>query len=350
MTFSVSVDGGRFEWCGRDDKPITGLFAQPSNLVSPGYLKMLTEILRFQKTVKADLAASTIGDISLGAYLQRHRFGRRVRDDYVVPMGAAIWSMSPTRMLEYPARTFAEFFDNHCLLQWKRPQWRTVVGGSRAYVQRISALYGSRLRLSTGVRSIARTGLGVDVTDVQGRREHFDHVVIAAHAPDALAMLEQPSHHEQALLGAISYAPNDVVLHRDARLMPRRKAAWASWNFLRAGSDPAAPVAVTYWMNALQGIAENLPLFVSLNPPFEPQADKVFARFNYAHPQFDAGALAARDRLDLIQGRDHIWYCGAWAGHGFHEDGFASGLSVGEQLGGTAPWLEPSGATKLAAE
>ena len=351
MSFSVSADKGRFEWCGRDGGGMFGaLFAQRRNLLSPGFLHMLTEILRFQTKARGDLRRGTIGAGTLGDYLLRHRFSARLRDDYLVPMGAAIWSTSPARMLEFPAESLISFFDNHCLLQLDRPKWRTVAGGSRTYVQAAAQYLGPRLRTDTPVTGITRSRNGVDVRDGSGHVERFDNVVLATHAPDALAMLEDADPLEHELLGACTYAPNEVYLHCDARLMPRRHAAWASWNFLREGRDNVRKVAVTYWMNALQAIDPAFPVFVTLNPPFVPDPALTFERFVYDHPQFDLGALDARKRLDAIQGTRHTWYCGAWTGHGFHEDGLASGLSVAERLGAGPPWANASVPLQIAAE
>ncbi|MDB5650869.1 MAG: amine oxidase, partial [Hyphomicrobiales bacterium] len=339
MSFSVSVDRGRFEWCGRDGTGVVGgLFAQRSNLFSPSYLLMLAEIVRFQKRAIADSRGNTVGEGSLADYLTRHGFSQRLRDDYLVPMGAAIWSTSPKKMLEFPATSFIEFFDNHCLLQWDRPQWRTVTGGSRSYVRKLTALFEPSLRLDTSVVGISRDADGVEIRDDKGGVERFDHVILAAHAPDSLAMLSDASPRERAILSACDYQANDVWLHRDPALMPKRKAAWAAWNFLREGNDADRLCAVSYWMNYLQGIDKDMPLFVTLNPPFEPRPELTFGRFSYNHPQFDAPALAARKQLDQIQGTQRTWFCGAWTGHGFHEDGLRSGLEVAAWLGCAAPW------------
>ena len=339
MSFSVSADRGKFEWCGQDGKGvINGLFAQRRNIFSPSYLALLLEIPRFQKQAIGDARAATIGEGTLQDYLDRHGFSERLRRDYLVPMGAAIWSTSPREMLKFPATSFIEFFDNHCLLQWDRPRWRTVTGGSREYVRKLAELFGDRLRLNCGATAITRHEDYVTIRDSQGGIEKFDHVVMAAHAPDSLKALADADEKERAILSACRYAPNDVWLHRDPALMPKRKAAWASWNFLREGDVDDRACAVTYWMNRLQKIDESKPLFVTLNPPFEPKPELTFARFNYEHPQFDTPALSARKRLDEIQGQRRTWFAGAWTGHGFHEDGLLSGISVAARLGCPAPW------------
>ena len=339
MSFSVSANHGAFEWCGADGPgTFNRLFAQRRNLVSPSFLTMLREILRFQKQASLDLRQGTIGTHSLAAYLARHRFHRRLQTDYLVPMGAAIWSTSPRAMLEFPAQSFIEFFENHALLNWQRPQWRTVTGGSRSYVERLGSILRDQIRLGCEVTSVRREAVGVSVRDIRGHEERFDHVVLATHAPQAMALLDNPTALERAVIGGLRTSQNRVVLHADPALMPKRRRAWAAWNFLRLEGREGEKVSVTYWMNALQGLPAACPLFVSLNPPFEPDPALVHAEFSYAHPQFDADALVARTRLGEIQGRDRISWCGAWTGHGFHEDGMRSGLEAAAALGGRAPW------------
>ncbi len=340
MSFSVSARGGAFEWSGQttQGKVIDGLFARRRNIVSPGYLRMLTEVLRFNRMVPRHLREGRLEGLTLGDYLRAEKYSARFRDDYLAPMGGAIWSTSPARMLDFPASSFVTFFENHRLIHWKRPVWRTVVGGSRRYVEKLSAAFAHRARVGRGVTAIRRDAFGVDVTDAGGETQRFDQVVIAAHSDQALAMLTDSGDDERAILGAVGYRPNDVWLHRDASFMPKRKAAWSAWNVMRS-EDAGADVCVTYWMNVLQpSIGKDRPLFITLNPPREPRADLVFGRFSYDHPQFDNAALAAQRRLDDIQGMNRTWFCGAWTGYGFHEDGLSSGLAVAERLGATVPW------------
>jgi predicted NAD/FAD-binding protein len=337
MSFAVSARGGRFEWCGRTYDVANGLFAQRRNLLSPGYLGMLLEVLRFNRAAIRDRQAGTMAGLSLGEYLAQGRYSRRFRDDYLIPMGAAIWSMSASAMLRFPAESFVAFFENHHLLQWERPVWRTVTGGSRSYVQQITAPFRDRIRTGCPVVSVRRTGTGVAVTDAGGNTEMFDRVVMATHSDEALALLSDPTPAERELLGAIRFRDNEVWLHRDAGLMPRRRRAWSAWNVIQ-GDDPDADLCVTYWMNALQRIDRSKPLFVTLNPPERPAEHLTFGRFVYAHPQYDGPAIAAQRRLAEIQGADRIWYCGAWTAYGFHQDGLASGLDVAEALGARVPW------------
>lgn len=349
MGFSLSLDGGRMEWSGESYRAI---FAQRRNALSPAFLWMLREILRFNRQCVADRDCGYIGHATIGEYLARRRFSAAFRDDYLIPMAAAIWSTPRAEMLDYPAAAFITFFENHRLIHNERPVWRTVSGGSRNYLDRILAPLGNRLRLATPVRSILRDAFGATVWAGDRAPERYDHVVIAAHTDQALAMLGDPSPTEQKVLSAIRYRPNRVVLHRDPRLMPRRRAAWSAWNYLRSSeAGGETEVSITYWMNRLQGIDPQRPLFVSLNPTTEPREECVFGEWTFDHPQFDARALSARARLDDIQRVRNTSFAGAWTGHGFHEDGLRSGLDASLALGATVPWrATPARALDLAAE
>jgi predicted NAD/FAD-binding protein len=343
MSFAVSADGGRFEWRGGGAnwrETAAGLFVQARNLLSPSYLWMLRDIFKFNTQSVEDYAAGKLAGLTLGEYFRLRKFAPRLLTDYLAPMGAAIWSAPADKMLDFPAENFVAFFNNHRLLQYDRPVWRTVKGGSRRYVEKMTAAFRDQIRLGCAVTSIERTPRGVVVNDAQGHGERYDDVVIATHSDQALAMLSDADNQERAILGAVAYATNTIYLHRDIRLMPKRRRAWAAWNFLRwqregvGGND----VAVTYWMNPLQGIDEEKPLFVSLNPPFEPDPALTFGRYTADHPQYNAAAFAAQKRLGEIQGQRRTWFCGAWTGYGFHEDGLRSGLDIAERLGANVPW------------
>ncbi|BAM89934.1 conserved hypothetical protein [Bradyrhizobium oligotrophicum S58] len=343
MSFAVTADAGRFEWKGGGDSwfdTAKGLFAQPSNLLSTSYLWMLRDILTFNEQSTADFKAGRLEGLTLGDYFRRNHFAPRLLTDYLAPMGAAIWSAPASEMLDFPAENFVAFFSNHRLLQYDRPVWRTVKGGSRRYVEKLTSSFRSHVRLGSAVTRIERTAHGVVVQDSSGHRDTYDHVVIAAHSDQALSMLADADAHERSVLGAIKYSPNTIYLHRDSRLMPKRRRAWASWNFLRWQREgtPMNDVAVTYWMNNLQGIDHDKPLFVSLNPPFAPSPELTFGKYVCEHPQYNAAAFAAQKRLAAIQGQRHTWFCGAWTGYGFHEDGLRSGLAVAEALGASVPW------------
>ena len=334
MSFGVSKRGGAFEYGGGDLKQ---LFAQPLNFLKPRYLAMLRDILRFNKRAPALLeGASTQG---LGDYLAAERYGAGFIEDYLLPMGAAIWSASVDGMKAFPARNFVRFFFNHGLLSVNdRPQWKTVTGGSRVYVARVLAELGGRARLGAGVRGVRRTSEGVEVMSAGGVAL-YDDVVFACHADQALALIAEPAAAEREILGAIRFQENAAVLHQDARVMPRRRLAWCSWNYLSAdAADHASAISLTYWMNLLQGMQTKLPLLVTLNPGIALDPAKVLLRKSYRHPQFDAPALRAQERLHEIQGCDRLWFAGAWTGWGFHEDGIASAVLVANALGVRAPW------------
>lgn len=355
MSFAVTADDGGFEWRGGGSNWLDtakGLFAQPANLVSPSYLWMLRDILNFNQQSVADHARGKLAGLTLGDYFRRNHFAPRLLTDYLAPMGGAIWSAPAAEILEFPAENFVAFFNNHRLLHTERPTWRTVKGGSHRYVEKLTASFRDRIRFGAAVTAVERNANGVTVRDGLGRCETYDHVVIASHSNQALAMLADADAPERAVLGAIGYSPNRVYLHRDPRLMPKRRRAWASWNFLRWPRQDGAvnDVAVTYWMNNLQDIDLDKPLFVSLNPPFAPRPELTFGQYLCEHPQYNAAAFAAQKRLDDIQGRRRTWFCGAWTGYGFHEDGLRSGLKVAEALGALPRWREVPPAMAQAAE
>ncbi|MGE0499968.1 MAG: NAD(P)/FAD-dependent oxidoreductase [Rhizobiaceae bacterium] len=337
MGFSLSLDAGRLEWSGSSYRSI---FAQKRNLASPSFLRMLREILRFNRQCVEDRDTGFIGHSTIGDYLDRRRFSVAFRDNYLIPMAAAIWSTPRIKMLDFPATTFIDFFENHRLIHDERPQWRTVTGGARNYLRHLLAPLGDGLRLACPVETIVRDAFGITVWAGGRPPERFDHILLACHSDQALKLLGDPSGAEESVLGAIPYRPNRVVLHRDARLMPKRRAVWSAWNYLRSDAGEEE-VCVTYWMNRLQGIDPARPLFVSLNPTVEPRDDLVFGEWTFDHPQFDTRALAAQARLDDLQGSRNTWYAGAWTGHGFHEDGLRSGLSAAEAIGATVPWRRP---------
>lgn len=334
MSFSFSKRGGS-EWSGSIPH---GIFAQKRNLFSPSFLWMLREIYRFNRQCLEDLAANKLSGLSLGSYLDKRGFSKRFRNEYLVPMGAAIWSTPAAEMLAFPVESFANFFNNHRLLHFERPRWRTVKGGSRTYVEKLLKPLKDNIKLDCEVVSVTRSANGVEITDIHGDTQIYDQVVMAGHSDQTLHALADPSEAEQSILSRVRYKPNAVYLHRDPSLMPKRKGAWAAWNYLSEPNNDQPDVSVTYWMNKLQGIDESKPLFVSLNPVRPPAENLTFGIFEYDHPQYDTIALTAQKELDQIQGINRTWFCGAWTGFGFHEDGLASGLRVAEKLGGVIPW------------
>lgn len=343
MSFSVSLDRGRLEYLGGE---WSGLLAQPANLLRPAYWRMLGDCLRFFREAPSLLATPPgAADPTLGDYLDSAGYSRSFVENHLLPMGAAIWSVPMERMRDFPARSFVRFFANHGLLQaTHRPKWRTVTGGAAEYVNQIAAALSGGMRLSAPVVAVKPDDQGVIVRDAHGGARRFDRVIIAAHADQALAMLESPTAQERRVLGAMSYQPNLAVLHRDPALMPRRRRAWASWNYIAERStanreaEGSRGASVTYWMNRLQKLDPACPLFVSLNPLRAPRDELTVAAFEYQHPAFDAATLAAQAELASIQGVHNIWFCGSWCGYGFHEDALASGLACAEALGVRRPW------------
>jgi uncharacterized protein len=343
MSFAVSLDRGRVEYAGTD---LLGLFAQPANLLRPRFWSMLADLLRFYREAPAALV--DMGEESLDDWLDARGYGAAFREDHLHPMAAAIWSTPAMEVGRYPVAAFVRFCQNHGLLRLTdRPVWRTVVGGSRNYVARLSAPFADRIRLSTPVAAIRRLGVGVEVIDGAGVARRYDRVVIATHADRALAMLADPDADERRLLSAFRYSQNEAVLHGDPDLMPERRRAWASWNYLSDGRGHDRRLSVSYWMNRLQPLGAGVPdLFVTLNPLREPRSDRVHARIAYDHPVFDVATFRAQKEIWSLQGRRDTWFCGAHFGAGFHEDGLQAGLAAAEDVGGTPrPWTvaDPDG-------
>lgn len=335
MTFSVSLPGVNLEWAGAD---LTTLFAQPLNLVRPAFWRMVMDILRFNRESGQLLDQARTTGVTLGQLLNNGHYSKEFRDWYLYPMGAAIWSSPLKSMDDFPAETFLQFCLNHGLLQvLDRPQWKTIKNGSREYVNAMLRALPD-IRLSTPVLGVRRTASGVVITTAKNT-EHFDQVIMACHTDQSLAMLQDAHPAEREVLEAIRYQPNVAWLHTDTRLMPKRRHTWSAWNYYSKGTpDAASPVAVTYWLSKLQGLPFKTDVFVTLNPPEDPQSDKVLRRLDYAHPLLDQAAYKAQQKLPGIQGMDRVFFCGAWAGYGFHEDGLKSGIAVARLLGATIPW------------
>ncbi len=339
MSFGMSMDRGQLEYSGDN---LNTLFSQRRNLLRPGFLRMVAEILRFNRLGKAALrngraTASTLDDMPLAQFLSANRLSPRLRDDYLLPMAAAIWSCPTRQMLDFPARSFLQFFDNHGLMNVQdRPQWETVAGGSRVYIDRILEAGTFEALTSRPVTRIERREDGIHLPE-HGRR--FDAVVSAAHADETLAMLADADERERDTLGAFRFQENRAYLHRDTRLMPTRRQVWSSWNYLgRREADGGRAVAVTYWMNRLQKLESRHEWLVTLNP-FEPPRDElVEGEFNYHHPVFDARAVVAQAEIPALQGHRGMYYAGAWTGYGFHEDGLSSAVAVARRLGADIPW------------
>ena len=329
MSFAVSARSGAFEYAG--GRGPAGIFAQPANLLRPRFWGMLADILRFNARARG--ALDLADDVRFGDWLDREGIGGAVRDDHLLPMAAAIWSATTGSILDFPAASLFRFLDAHGLLRvFGRPRWRTVSGGCSSYVAALIRDYDGGVYTETPVAKVVRRDGGVVVELGTGEVRKYDAAVMATHADRTLAMLADADTEECNVLGAFRFAPNRAVLHRDPGFMPRRRKAWASWNYVTGENGGY----VTYWMNRLQNIDAIENLFVTLDPPSEPR--EVIAAFAYEHPQFDAAAVAAQRRLGPIQGRKRTWFCGAWSGYGFHEDGLKSAMRVARDFGTPAPW------------
>lgn len=331
MTFSVSLAQPDLEWAGTS---LGTVFAQRRNLMRPAFLGMLRDILRFNRHAARYLARC--GPYALlGDLLDDEGYGQAMRDWYLLPMAGAIWSTPPSMVLQQPARTFLSFCLNHRLLQVAgRPQWKTVKGGARQYVNAMLPRIAD-VRVSSAVHTVKRLADGVEVRSA-GHVDRYDAVVLACHAPTSLAMLDA-SEDERDVLSRVRYQPNVAVLHTDTALLPRRRAVWSAWNYL-AGPTADAPMSVSYLLNHLQPLPFKQPVIVTLNPQREPAASSVLGRFDYEHPVLDADTVAAQGQLAGIQGRARTWFCGAWTGYGFHEDGLASAIRVAADFGVSPPW------------
>ncbi|WP_454841270.1 NAD(P)/FAD-dependent oxidoreductase [Pseudomonas hormoni] len=330
MSFSVTDPDSGLEYNGNN---LNSLFAQRRNLLSPRFWGMLRDILRFNKRAQSDLSEGRIAaDTTLDEYLKAGGYGEQFILHYIVPMGAAIWSMPMAQMLNFPVEFFVRFFKNHGLLSVNnRPQWRVIEGGSSAYIAPLTATFKQKIRLNCPVIRVERDADGVVIHSSAGS-ERFDKVVFACHSDQALKLLAKPSEAERSILGALPYADNEVVLHTDTRLLPSRKRAWASWNY-RLGGAGHTLAAVTYDMNILQGIQSDTTFCVSLNQSAGISPSMVLGRFTYAHPQYSLAAVAAQARWEELNGAQHSFYCGAYWANGFHEDGVVSALRVARSFG-----------------
>lgn len=333
MAFGVSLNKGELEY-GSDH-----IFAQKRNILLPRYWRMLWDIRRFYTHATRDLHAGALDNISLGDYLRNKGYSRTFIDDHIYPMAAAIWSTGTNDIGAFPAAAFVRFFKNHGLLQFKnRPQWYTVHGGSREYIWKMTHGLRDKIRLKTHVTGVRRHNTGVVVRTARGDNEIYDQVIMACHTDQALNILEDADEWETRVLSAFPYSRNTAFLHTDPSFMPGRRKAWSSWNYMGAPDNKG--VYVTYWMNRLQPYLPEAPdLFVTLNPPQAPPEDQLIYSTIYDHPQYTAAASEGWANIHRIQGVNNTWFCGAWCGYGFHEDGASAGLAVAETLSGRQrPW------------
>jgi uncharacterized protein len=330
MSFGASIDGGRLEYALTN---FNAVFAQKRNMFSPPFLRMLRDIVHFNKNA---LEVSRDTSLTIGAFLDRLGTGRYFRDFYLSPLSGAIWSTPTEKIMDFPAHAMVNFFENHALLNYTgQHQWYTVEGGSRQYVDRLEAALranGVALRVNTPVQAVRRTAQGAEVRAWGGEWEAFDEVIFATHSDDTLAMLADPTQAEQSALGAIRYQPNDIVLHADESIMPNRRSTWASWVYTEDRQQKSDRIDLTYWMNSLQPIPESDPHFVTLNTKRRIREELIYDQVTLRHPVYDLGALAAQDDVRAFNGDHNTWFCGAWMRHGFHEDGLSSAVDVVERM------------------
>jgi uncharacterized protein len=336
MSFSVTADGGRYEYSGNH---LGTLFGSARQWFSPSHWRMMLDLLRFYRSAEAHVNVVRQGT-SLGQYLSDYGYGEHFIQRHILPMSGAIWSATPDQIAAYPFHAFIRFFSNHRLfILGDRPDWQTVTGGSREYVTKLIEDSRFTTRVSSPVSKVKRQRDGVQLKFANGSSDLFDQVVLATHADTALEVLAEPSAMEQEVLSVFKTSANTVYLHRDEKLMPGNKRFWSGWNYRLQAQHKAISPEVTYWMNALQKLSSPEQHFVSLNPVVKPDENLIDGTYHYRHPLFNEATLAAQKHLWSLQGVDRVWYCGAWFGSGFHEDGLQAGLAVAEQLGGLRrPW------------
>jgi predicted NAD/FAD-binding protein len=348
MSFAASTGAGSFEY----SSDLMGIVGQKRNLARPFFWKMLHDITRFYGHAASMLESPELAGLTLGDFLKRHNYSGALVDHHILPMCAAIWSSSTAQIRAFPMQAFVRFFASHQLFSLgRRVNWRTVRGGSRAYVEALTRAAGFDVETSNGARRIYRDNGLVIVEDARGERDVFTDVVLATHADTSLALLADADLSETRLLGAFRYTDNLAVLHDDPAFMPKRRHVWASWNYIGAGPDrPDEALCVSYWMNRLQGLDRRHPLFVTLNPGRLPQPAAIRSSFVYTHPLFDHAALEAQRDLWRLQGQRNTWFCGSYFGYGFHEDALQSGLAVAENFGVRRPWSVPNPSGRITVE
>ncbi|MFH1982664.1 MAG: FAD-dependent oxidoreductase [Pseudomonadota bacterium] len=333
MSFSYFDERSGYQYASRN---LDGLFAQRRNLLNTAHLRMIGDILRFNRLVRRQMQDGLLGDRTLGAFLQQYRFGDAFRQRYVLPMVSAIWSAPHDTAGDFPMQTFARFFNNHGLLTIRdQPQWYVVEGGSSAYVDAFCRGFGGEIHTSSPIKAISRDAEGATVTLSDGTRRRHDHVVIATHADEALALLADPSTEERRWLGPWQYSRNQVVVHTDAAWMPSNPRAWASWNYLRKPGASSDPVVLTYHMNRLQRLKTRRQYFVTLNPPEDIDPAHVIRRLVYTHPVFTFSSMVTQTHLPVLNGARHTHFCGSYFNYGFHEDAVTAGAAVAADFGAT---------------
>ncbi|MTI16290.1 FAD-dependent oxidoreductase [Rhodobacteraceae bacterium RKSG542] len=350
MSFAVSTRNGLLEYSGTG---LSGLFAQPKNVFSPTFWGMLNDVRRFYSYAATDSLQEKNLKVTLGDYLKRERYGSAFINDHLIPMGAAIWSTPAEQMLAFPLSSFVDFCENHGLIQFRnRPRWRTVTAGSAQYVSKLANGISGGVHLNAAIDSIERRPGFVELIHRNGDRQRFDHVVLATHSDQSLKLLQASetgaTTAEEELLSAIRYQRNLAVLHTDASLMPKSRKVWSSWNYIESEHQGTKQLCLSYWMNRLQPLPCEKDLFVTLNPEIPPADGSILRSMIYHHPIFDSAAMEAQKQLWSLQGDRRTWFCGAYFGHGFHEDGLQAGLAVAEQLGGVRrPWTVQNESSRI---
>ncbi|MDC0446657.1 FAD-dependent oxidoreductase [Gammaproteobacteria bacterium] len=335
MSFGVSINNA---WLEYGTMKLSNLFSQKRNFFRPSYLKMLQDVLKFNK--KALFYIDNQTDKTIGDMIEDLKLGEWFKNYYLLPMSGAIWSTPVEDMLNFPAETLVRFFHNHGLLTVdEQPQWYTVKGGSKEYVTRLTRNIKKNIQTNLAVSSVTRDKNSATITDSNGDKHQFDAVIFACHSDQALALIAIPSKEEKSVLGRIQYKPNSVILHQDSSFMPKRKSAWSSWVYLsNSNKDKTNKMSLTYWMNSLQSIESTKPILVTLNPSVKPKEELIINEHIFDHPQFNQDAISAQKDIPLIQGVDKFWFCGAWQKYGFHEDGLSSAINVVKDFGVKLPW------------
>jgi predicted NAD/FAD-binding protein len=332
MSFGVSIDNGWLEYASG------GLFAQKKNLTRLAYYRMLADVIRFNRQAQSYIDRDD--DVTLGTCLQELKMGDWFKRYYLLAMGAAIWSCPLDTVLQFPAKTFLRFFKNHGLLNLvRRPQWFTVSGGSREYITRLTESFRDKIKLNSAIQSVYKKNNKWCVVTHDGEEALFDNVIFACHADEAMAMLKDATEQQRQVIGAFNYQRNEIIVHSDVSFMPHQRRCWSSWVYLSEQQHDNKPaVSLSYWMNNLQGLPDDVPVFVTLNPGRRPKSELIIDEHVFSHPVFDISAVKAQADIDNIQGINGIWFCGAYQRYGFHEDGLLSAVNLCKKMGVTIPW------------
>jgi predicted NAD/FAD-binding protein len=335
MSFGIKNLDNYFEYSGNN---LSGLFAQKKNFFNLKFLKMLKDIVKFNKNaIKLVESGNDIKNKTLSEFIDELKLGDYFKNYYLFPMSSAIWSCPLELIKKYPAKTFLQFFYNHGLLSvTNQPQWYSVKGGSKEYVKKMSASFANKIKLGCNIVKSTKIGEKILLTDENGQNYEFDHVIFATHADQTHKIISDKTKDEEEILSKIKSSKNTAVLHKDEKQMPKNKKAWSSWVYLFSKKE--SKVSLSYWMNNLQNIDKKHPLFVTLNPILAIDEKDIFAKYDYEHPIFDENAIKAQENLDKIQGKRNIWFCGAWTKYGFHEDGLNSAINVAKKFKIEAPW------------